>query len=129
MSRRLVALAVAGLFLAACGGGGDDDGGKAYVEPSQPAQETLTLETGNFYFKPDNPTVDEGVINLKLDNVGGLHTLVFDDGKVPGFQLEVGGNGSTDAKKVELESGKYDFYCDIIGHRERGMEGTLTVKG
>ena len=128
-SRRLLALAVAGLFLAGCGGGGgDDDGAKPYEEPSQPAQETLTLESGNFYFDPDNPTVDEGVVNLELDNVGGTHTLVFDDGKVPGFQLEVSGNGSTDAKKVELESGKYEFYCDIIGHRAQGMEGTLTVK-
>ena len=53
---------------------------------------------------------------------------MFDDGKVPGFQLEVSGDGSTDAKKIELEPGKYVFYCDIIGHRAQGMEGTLTVK-
>jgi plastocyanin len=134
VSRRAVALAVAGLFLAGvfvagCGGGDDDSGAKAYEEPSQPAQETLKIESGNFFFKPDTPTVHEGVVNLALDNTNGNHTLVFDDGKEPGFQLEVSGGGSTDAKKIELEPGKYVFYCDILGHRAQGMEGTLTVKG
>ena len=53
---------------------------------------------------------------------------MFDDGKVPGFQLEVAGDGDTDAKKVDLKPGKYVFYCDIQNHRQQGMEGTLTVK-
>ena len=126
-TRRLVALVVTALFLAGCGGGGDG-GAPAYEEPAEPAHETLTLESGNFYFKPDKPSVSSGVVNLELDNVQGGHTLVFDDGKAPGFQLEVSGDGSTDAKKIELEPGKSVFYCDILGHRAQGMEGTLTVK-
>jgi uncharacterized cupredoxin-like copper-binding protein len=52
---------------------------------------------------------------------------VFDNGKVPGFQLEVNA-GQTSSLKIDLEPGKYTFYCDIIGHRAQGMEGTLTVK-
>ena len=66
-------------------------------------------------------------VNLELDGKQGIHTLVFDKGKVPGFQLEVEGT-SVDAKKIDLEPGKYVFYCDIPGHRAQGMEGTLTVK-
>ena len=100
---------------------------QAYKEPTGPAQETLKIESGNFYFKPDEPTVSSGVVNLELDNVQGGHTLVFDNGKEPGFQLEVSGDGSTDAKKIDLKPGKYVFYCDILGHRAQGMEGTLTV--
>ena len=47
---------------------------QAYEEPSQPAQETLTLESGNFYFKPDNADVSTGVVNLELDNVRAAST-------------------------------------------------------
>lgn len=127
-TRRLVALVVGALFLAGCGGGGSDSGPQAYTQPSGKAKETLKIEAGNFYFKPDNPTVSSGIVNLELDDAGGGHTLLFDNGKVPGFQLEVSGVGSKDVQKIDLKPGKYTFYCDILGHRAQGMVGTLTVK-
>ena len=62
---------------------------------------------------------------IKLESTQGLHTLVF-GGKVPGVKLEASSGGSAELK-VTLKPGKYTFYCDIPGHREAGMEGTLTV--
>ena len=35
--------------------------------------------------------------------------------------------GSTELS-VALDAGAYEFYCAIPGHREGGMEGTLTVE-
>jgi plastocyanin len=54
------------------------------------------------------------------------HTLLID--KVPGFKLEVSGKGAKNKGKVKLEPGTFAFYCDIPGHRQAGMEGTLTVE-
>ena len=61
-----------------------------------------------------------------MESEGGLHTLVFDGGKVPGFKLEAS-SGESDELKVDLKPGEYTIYCDIPGHREAGMEGTITV--
>jgi uncharacterized cupredoxin-like copper-binding protein len=37
-------------------------------------------------------------------------------------------NGGVSQFKVDLKPGKYTFYCSVDGHRQAGMEGTLTVK-
>jgi plastocyanin len=118
------AVVVAGLLtLAACGGSGG--GGSSYKEPKGPAQTTIDIKGGNFFFDPKNPEAPAGIIAIKLESTQGTHTLAF-DGKVPGFKLEAG-SGKSDQLKVDLKPGKYDFFCDIPGHREAGMEGTLTV--
>jgi plastocyanin len=127
-ARRFVAAGAGLVFLiAGCGGGGGDSGAP-YKEPAGKAERTIKIDAGNFFFDPDKVTVKPGVAEIDLVLDEGNHTLVFDDGKVPGYQLEVAGDTKTDAKKVDLKPGTYTFYCDILGHREQGMEGTLTVK-
>ena len=132
MSRRtgraFAGVAALVMLVASCGGGGGGGGGSSYKEPKGASIATISIDAGNFYFKPDAIDADAGINTLELVGDGGIHTLVFDDGKVPGYQLEVVGDGDTDAKKVDLKPGKYVFYCDIQNHRQQGMEGTLTVK-
>ena len=36
-------------------------------------------------------------------------------------------NGGVSTINVEVQAGEYTFYCSVTGHREAGMEGTLTV--
>jgi plastocyanin len=130
-SRRFVAALVlvllAGVLFAACGGGGDGGGSSSYQEPKGPATETIAIEAGNFYFKPDTITAKPGIAEIKLTAKAGIHDFVF-DGAYSGFMLEADGGGAAQSKKIDLEPGKYTFYCSIAGHRAQGMEGTLTVK-
>jgi plastocyanin len=122
----LVGLAVLAVAAAGCGGGdGGSDSG--YEEPSGPAQETLTVDAGNLFFDPTTLELPAGVNAIKLQGKGGTHDLVFDDDKVPGFRLDVNGDGSSDELKLDVKPGKYTYYCSIPGHRA-SMEGTLTVK-
>lgn len=120
----VIALATTAV-LAACGGGGGG-GGSSYKQPSGPAQKTIDIKGGNFFFDPKSSDAPAGVDAIKLQSEAGQHTLVFDGGKVPGFKLQAS-SGKSDELKVNLKPGKYTFYCDIPGHREAGMEGTISV--
>lgn len=67
-----------------------------------------------------------GKVEFDLRNGGQIpHTLVIED--VEGFKLDVATAGATDSGSVTVEAGSYTFYCDVPGHREAGMQGTLTV--
>lgn len=118
-----IVLGALALGLAACGG---SDGGSAYVEPEGPALKTLKVDAGNLWFKPDELEAPAGIIRIDLDNTeSGTHTLAIKG--VPGFELEVSGDGDEDSGKVKLAPKEYEFYCTIPGHAEAGMKGTLTV--
>jgi uncharacterized cupredoxin-like copper-binding protein len=43
-------------------------------------------------------------------------------GATPSFQ------GGSKSLTLNLEPGTYKFYCTVPGHRQAGMEGTLTVR-
>lgn len=121
---RGMVVATLALAMAGCGGSG---GGSSYKEPAGPAVATLKVSAGNQWFKPKHLSSPAGIVEIRLRNTeSGVHTLVIQD--VPGFKLQVSGSGATDASKVELKQGKHTFYCSIPGHRELGMEGTLTVR-
>jgi uncharacterized cupredoxin-like copper-binding protein len=38
-------------------------------------------------------------------------------------------SGSSENLTVNLKPGKYTFFCPVPGHRQAGMQGTLTVTG
>ena len=121
-TRAVVVVAAFALTAAACGGG---DSGGAYKEPNGESLQTAKIEAGNLFFKPDKVKLPAGIDTIELVGRGGVHTLVIEH--VKGFELRVDGDGDHDAKKLALKPGNYVFYCDIPGHREAGMEGTIRV--
>jgi plastocyanin len=136
----LVAIALALFGLAACGDDDDDD--------DTTAAETTTTETtagggggaaatvdlaapadGSFAYEPATADTTAGSVTINFDNPASLsHDVVIEDES--GTEL-----GKTDlitqsstSTTVDLAPGTYIYYCDVAGHREGGMEGTLTVK-
>ena len=111
--------------LVACGGGGGGSS-QGYVEPKGKSTETISIDAQNFSFTPDKITAKPGIATIALTAKNGIHDLVF-DGAYSGFRLEADGGGGTQKLKLDLKAGKYTFYCSYPGHRQAGMEGTLTV--
>lgn len=77
-------------------------------------------------------TATAGEVTVGYVNEGDiLHTLALETAggdDVGGWErLEVGENGDVHVGMITLSPGGYVLYCDVPGHRQSGMEATLTV--
>jgi plastocyanin len=139
MTRRLILILFAVLALAlgvaACGGDDDDDGGDEPAAEDTTTHEeddggegahlTLTADPdGGFSFDQTALTAAAGEITIEFVNESGVPHNVEIEGQGTSETIT---EGSTELT-VTLEPGEYVFFCNIPGHREGGMEGTLTVE-
>jgi nitrite reductase (NO-forming) len=75
-------------------------------------------------FVPGSIEAHEGPIDVTIVNLDAFdHDFTIDELDV---QLVLGPNETVEGS-FEADSGDYVFYCSIPGHREAGMEGTLSV--
>ena len=132
--------AIAALGLAACGGGDDDDttaastpatttegaggggGGGSTVDISTPSGSDLAFEQSNVSAKSGRVTID---FNNQQSTP---HDVVVEDSSGQELGKTDLISGSASSTTVELQPGTYTFFCDVPGHEEAGMKGTLTVK-
>jgi plastocyanin len=143
---RTIAVLAAALVLALAGCGGDDDengGGTAATstptEESAPEDsggggggggETIQLaapEDGSLAFEPSELSAAAGDVTIDFDNPSSNpHAVAIEGNGVD----ETGETVTADSTSLTatLEAGEYTFYCPVTGHREGGMEGTLTVE-
>lgn len=122
-----VGLAVAAV-LTACGGGGDDRGGDAGGDgAADPGGDRLeVVGTDGLAFEPDRATVAAGDVTIELTSEPGVpHTFNIEE--LDDVEVVMAAGGETATGTIELKAGTYTFYCSIPGHRQAGMEGTLTV--
>jgi uncharacterized cupredoxin-like copper-binding protein len=71
-----------------------------------------------------------GQVSIDFTNPQSLsHDVAIEDssGQTLG-QTDLVAESSATTKIKNLKPGKYTFYCTVPGHREAGMEGTLTVE-
>lgn len=140
------ALVLASFALVACGGSSsssssetsspettsESSGGGAQAEGgSAGSASTLDIEAASsgLAYASTTATAKAGKVTVDFTNPQPIpHDVAIEssDGKVIG-QTETTAEGS-DSTEVELEPGTYTFFCTVPGHRDAGMEGTLTVK-
>jgi plastocyanin len=75
---------------------------------------TLNAKAGNVTITMDNPSAVPHAIAVEGSGI---------DKK--GQTVQMNGKSTVTAS---LKPGKYTFYCPVDGHRQAGMQGTLTVK-
>jgi uncharacterized cupredoxin-like copper-binding protein len=144
----LLALALPGLALAACGSNDDSSSsgssGSSYSGGS--ASKTTTTGAagggqklalvavengpGQFSFSKKDLSANAGNVTVALANPAGNqspHAI-----EIEGNGVEKSGQtvtaGGTSTVTADLKPGKYEFYCPVDDHRAEGMEGTLTVR-
>jgi plastocyanin len=132
--------ALAALGLAACGGGSSNNNNTTAASTPAPAAttggggggSTVNISTpsgGTLAYDQKSASAKAGNVTIDFDNKQPLqHDVAVEDssGKELGAtDLVASGTAST---TVDLQPGTYTFFCTVPGHREAGMQGTLTVK-
>jgi plastocyanin len=128
---------VAAYVATAAGRRGEDTGRLADVGAAQ-AEGTARAENGVLEIPADpggsltyefaDAEAPPGQLSIRSPNESSVdHNIALEGGGVD----EVGpvvNNGGVSEIDVDVEAGEYAFYCSVPGHREAGMEGTLTVE-
>lgn len=100
--------------------------GTSAVAAPAPAEQQLALELAEFSIEPAPLSAVSGApIRLLGTNVGSTDHDITMDGIGTTGAFSSGEEAALDAG--ELEPGDYVVYCSIPGHRDSGMETTLTV--
>lgn len=91
---------------------------------------TLTIPadpTGALAYAFGKATAKPGAVTLKMPNMAPIqHNIALRGGATGNGPIV--GNGGTSSFTVTLKPGSYTFYCQVPGHDQAGMHGTLTVK-
>jgi uncharacterized cupredoxin-like copper-binding protein len=98
--------------------------GAAKAGPSQ-----VQITGSEFKFEPKDVSARVGEVILVVENAGMIeHNVVVetpggqDLGRIPNIEV-----GKTERLTVNLRAGRYALICNLPGHKEAGMVGTITV--
>ena len=127
---------VAAYVASAAGKPGEDTGALAEVgggpegtaEAENGELEIPAAESGALYYVFADATAPPGALTITSPNDSTVDHNIALEGNGVNEEGPVVNNGGVSDIEVDLEAGEYTFYCSVEGHREGGMEGTLTVE-
>jgi plastocyanin len=97
---------------------------KKAAEASKP---DLIVHARDILFVEKELKIGPGNVGIQMINEGSIaHTFVL-EGVTTGRKLSTPSGGAKDTAKFEVTPGSYVYFCDVPGHRQGGMEGTLVV--
>ncbi len=116
--------------------GGEDTGALAQVgggpegtaEAEGGVLEIPADDSGALFYTFADATAPAGQLTIESPNPSSVdHNIALEGGGVD-EEGPVVADGGVSEIQVDVEAGEYQFYCSVEGHREGGMEGTLTVE-
>jgi plastocyanin len=142
-------LALASVALVACGSSSDNSttttttsggsangaatGGAAAGGQAAAGGETIDLSAdpdGQLAYTTDTLSAKAGNVTIAFDNSAAIsHDVAVEDSA--GNDLgtsDLIAESNTSLVLKNLKPGTYTYYCTVPGHKDAGMEGTLTVK-
>ena len=84
--------------------------------------------SGALKFSKTTLSAKAGTVTLKMTNPSPTTHGIGVTGNGVDKDGQTVSTGGTSTVTVSLKPGTYTFYCPVPGHRQAGMEGTLTVK-
>lgn len=86
---------------------------------------TLEVLSYDIYFEPTELNIAANTdVTVTLPNEGvTLHNFAIDE---LGIDVDID-PGATEQVVINAPAGTYEFYCNVPGHKQAGMQGTLTV--
>jgi plastocyanin len=86
---------------------------------------------GSLSYNTTALTAHPGKVTIEFTNMAPLqHNVTVESGSGGGSVLGSTPtfSGGTKSVTLDLKAGTYTFFCSVPGHRQAGMQGTLTVK-
>jgi plastocyanin len=147
ISALAVAAATVALALAACGGSSKSATTSSGAAPSTSTSASTSTSTsapsggggssisesanpsGQLKFTKSTLTAKAGKVTIDFTNKSSLsHNMTIQQGtNGPVIGATPTFSGGSKTLHATLKPGTYTFYCSVPGHRQAGMQGTLTV--
>lgn len=92
---------------------------------SASGEQEVTITAHDIYFDPSEVHIKAGKVKFILPNEGAApHDFSIDE-----LNISVAlAPGATETVEADIPAGTYTYYCNIPGHKEAGMVGTLVVE-